>query len=165
LDYKFNEGKISSEIAKQAESVVPETITVDYDGGQELYARITSLGEEQLRVNILGESIKSAKKIYETNQEHEKEKAIWRRVFIALTSCMLLASLVFGGILIWMDRISDFQLGVLGGSVLAELFSVLFFMIKYVHTDLYLKTFKTVTKSLLDYLIQDKGKKDDKSEK
>jgi len=37
-------------------------------------------------------------------------------------------------------------------------------MIKYVHNDLYLETFKTVTQKLLDYLIQDKGGKGNNEE-
>jgi len=37
-------------------------------------------------------------------------------------------------------------------------------LIKYVHNDLYLETFKTVTQKLLDYLIQDKGGKEKNDE-
>jgi len=161
---KIDLGKIASEIKEQAESaVMPETITVDHDGGQELYVRMPSFSEEKLRIVILIESIEAARKIYVTNQEHEREKAIWRRFFIGLLSVLLLASLVYGGVLICRGEITDFQLSILAGSILAEIFSILFFMVKYVHTDLYLKTFKTVTSKLLDYLVQDKGGKGGKN--
>ena len=159
MNYNIDEdvkAKIDSEVEKQAKSDAPEINVVNYDNDHG-----SLLSEEKLRVNILNESIESAKKIYETNQKHEKEKAIWRRFFICLLSGLLLASLIFGGILIYNERISDFQLSILAGSILAEIFSMLFFMIKYVHTDLYLETFKTVTQNLLDYLIQDKGGKGD----
>ena len=113
--------------------------------------------EAQLRADILVAAIDNAKKIYEVNQRHEEKKSKWRAFFIIAISIILFASLIFIGISLWKGKLSDVAISACFVNVFVNVFAILFFMIKYVHNDLYLETFKTTTQKLLDYLIQDKN--------
>ena len=144
MDYKIDTDKITAQVEKQIEEFVSKR----------------EKSEKDLRKDILNSALKTANTINEFNMQLETKKHTWRKFFI-IFFCILL-SVSFGTIVILLifGKISDLQLSVLTSSILAEIFAILFFMVKYVHNDLYLETFKTVTQKLLDYLIQDKDNND-----
>ena len=146
MDYNIREDKITEKVEEQAGRYIP----------------VEARSEKELRIEILSHALNTANKIIGFNEKHEKQKHFWRKFFIISFCSLLLVSFMSMVVLLSMEKISDLQLGVLTGSVLAEIFAIIFFMIKYVHSDLYLDTFKTVTQNLLEYLIKDKEPRDDK---
>ena len=144
MDYNVKEDKIAEQVEKQSDSYISENDRI----------------EQELRIKILTHALETANKIINFNERHEKQKYFWRKFFIGFLCILLVCSLIFTGVFLYKEKLSDFQLSILAGSILAEIFAMIFFMIKYAHNDLYLDTFKTVTQNLLDYLIQDKDKKD-----
>jgi hypothetical protein len=120
------------------------------------------LSEDALRVQILLAAIESSNNIYKLNQYNENSKRKWRKFFIVFCCVILVFSLIFVFKMIYLSAIkqvtlSTEALAAMFTYIIANLFSILFFMIKYVHNDKYLETFKIVTHKLLDYLIADKN--------
>jgi len=142
-----------------------EIINDQIQGQAELFVPEIKESEQEVRVKILNKVSDFALEIMEINKAHEERKSAWRNFFILFLCSLLLLSITTAVILIVTEKISDYQLGVLVGIVIAELLSILVLMIKYVNNDLYLKTFKTVTEGLLDYLMQEKSKKDNDGDK
>lgn len=147
MTYDTNDNNINDHVSEQLNTFVQKT-------------EIIQKNETELRIDILNSALNTANKIIAFNIEHENKKHHWRKVFMIFFCSLLAASFAVISTLLFMEKISDVQLTVLASSILAEIFAIVFFMVKYVHNDMYLKTFKTVTQKLLDYLIEDKGKKD-----
>jgi len=145
LDYNIKKDKITEQVEEQSDSFVSEN----------------EKNEQKIRIEILTHALNTANRIINFNEEHEKKKSFWRGFFIIFLCIILVSSLALAGIFLYIEKLSDFQLSILSGSILAEIFAMIFFMVKYVHNDLYLDTFTTVTQKLLDYLIQDKSPKED----
>jgi len=144
LDYKYDTDKIAEQVEKQIDNFVSKDERTEKD----------------LRKDILNSALKTANTINEFNMQLETKKHFWRKFFMIFFCSMLFVSFVAIVGLLICGKITDLQLGVLTSSMLAEIFAIVFFMVKYVHNDLYLETFKTVTQKLLDYLIQDKDNND-----
>ena len=144
MDYNIQVDKITEQVEEQSIKYIPKS----------------EKGEQELRIEILSHALKTANRIIDFNERHERQKHFWRKFFIISFCFLLLISFGIVVILLCLEKLSDLQLSVLIGNVIVEIFAIIFFMIKYVHNDLYLDTFKTVTQNLLDYLIRDKGEKE-----
>jgi hypothetical protein len=148
LDYKYQSKKIEEQIEEQSEKYIPKA----------------EKSEQEMRVDILAHALNTANRMIDFNEKHEVQKSKWRTIFIALFCVLLIVSFGVTVLLLFLGKLSDLQLSVLVVNLIIEVLAIIFFMIRYVHNDLYLDTFKTVTQKLLDYLIQDKGGNQEKND-
>ncbi|WP_369282174.1 hypothetical protein [Oscillibacter sp. GMB15532] len=120
--------------------------------------------ESDLRVKILLSALESSNSIYKLSLDNENTKKDWRKRFIIFSWTTLSLSLVAVFALVFLDsfkviQVSPAALVSIFTYIIANLFTALFYMIRYVHNDQYLETFKVVTHKLLDYLLADKNGK------
>lgn len=126
--------------------------------------------EEEVRLEILISSTENAASIYSAMLKEEESKGRWRTRFILFFSLMLVVATVFTGVLVYAIAVGKATvptelLIAIFTYIFANIFSILFFMVKYVSNNQHLETFNTVTKKLLDYLIQDKTTTENNKEK
>ncbi len=118
--------------------------------------------EAKIRVEILDSTLDSANAIYKLVDKEEKSKAKWRTFFILSFSIMLFLSLIFISTMTVLDSIGmvvlsyELVIGVFV-NIFADIFSILYFMLKYINNSQYLESFRTTSHKLLDYLVQDKA--------
>ena len=118
--------------------------------------------ENSIRMAILQSSLDNANDVYKQIIAEEKTKNIWRKFFILFFSILLAIALAFIGILTTLDSLGIVALStelVVGifAYIFADIFSIIYFMLKYINDPQYLKSFEATTHKLLDYLIQDKA--------
>jgi hypothetical protein len=116
---------------------------------------------DELHRDIIIKSSETANSISESIIKNEKSKNFWRVFFIIFFSVLLIFTLVVIFTLIYLDAngiiiISDAVIISLLTYVIANIFSILYFMVKYVNNSEYLKLFKNVTQKMLEYIIQHK---------
>lgn len=126
--------------------------------------------EEEVRLEILISSTENAASIYSAMLKEEESKGRWRTRFILFFSIMLVVATAFTGVLVYAIAVGKATvptelLIAIFTYIFANIFSILFFMVKYVSNNQHLETFNTVTKKLLDYLIQDKTTTENSKEK
>jgi len=120
-----------------------------------------SLNQDELKLKILKDSLKIATEIYEFSQQEEKRKAKWREVFFKLLSILICITVAVVIALPFLEargvvNVPNVLLIGLFASIIAEIFALLGFMIRYINDSQYLESFKTITHKLLDYLVADK---------
>lgn len=117
---------------------------------------------EDVSLKILRSASNNANQIYECVISEEKSKIKWRKFFILFFSALLVLSLAAISYLIWGSAlsilvISDELIIALLVYVIANILSILYFMVRYINNNQYLEMFKIVTHKMLDYIIQDKA--------
>lgn len=90
--------------------------------------------------------------------EEEERKTIWRKYFIIFLSSLLVISVGFIGFIIVSTsvEVSDELIIALLVYIVANIFSLLYFMVKYITDNKYIDMYKTTYHKILDFLIQDK---------
>lgn len=121
--------------------------------------------KNDIQLSILENCASSRNDIYERMQKEEDDKSKQRLKFIKFFKNLLVISLIFIGTLISLDGFGIIELATemviaLFAYVIANIFSILFIMLKYVTKNNYLETFKVVTHKLLDYIVMDKESRD-----
>jgi len=154
---KINE--IDSETLKHGETILNKILSKHRDVPDNATSRDT---EESLRIEILKSSLERSIEIHKAIGETEKSKATQRTFFIGFFSKSLTYSLIFMALLIFLDSVcKSVSLSVeiviaAFTTIIANIFAVLFFMVKYTNDSAYLKAFRTISHKLLDYLVNDK---------
>lgn len=126
------------------------------------------LTDEELRRNILKTTLDRANSIYIDISNKEQSKNKWRTFFIVLCCSLLVISLILVFVLIFLSGqrmlyVEKEIIIALLTYIVANFFTILIFMIKYVHSSQYLETFRTVTYKLLDYVLADKNGRQESS--
>ena len=120
--------------------------------------------EEEIRLDILETSSNNANNIYSAITKEEEDKRAHRHKFINFFKTLLIWSLVVILILIILSSCGILHIPLqvfvcLFVYIIANIFSILYIMVKYINNNQYLELFKTVTSTMLTYLIEDKQSK------
>lgn len=118
--------------------------------------------DAEIRRRILQATLSSANSIYAEVARKEKSKNKWRAFFIVFCCLLLTLTLFFVGFIIIVNGMGKLSVEkeiiiALLTYIVANFFTILIFMVKYVHSSQYLETFRTVTHKLLDYVLADKN--------
>ena len=118
--------------------------------------------EADLRIEILQFALDNANSIYKLSSKEESSKAKWRTFFILFFSGLLFITVTCTLVLLVVDAMGLVSVStalVIGifTSIVAEIFSILHFTLKYINNTQYLESFSTISHKLLDYLVQDKA--------
>jgi hypothetical protein len=106
---------------------------------------------------ILSESLNRASQVFELMNDDEKDKARWRKALITFSLISLGAAIVFSLVVIVLDACAVIELSdtvTIGffTYIIVNLFSLTYFMAKYITDNKYLETFRAITDPLLNYL-------------
>jgi hypothetical protein len=117
--------------------------------------------ESEIKLDILESSSNHANKIYEFITQEEDEKKRRRGEFIKFFKHLLVISLLVILALIILDAANFIHIAkeifiCTFLYVIANIFTILFIMTKYINNSQYLDMFKAVTNTMLNYLIEDK---------
>lgn len=113
---------------------------------------------ERTKLNMLVSAADCANKVADKILCEEAAKDQWREFFIIFLSVLLGISLLFIGYLILHKElgVSESLIISLLIYVVANVFSLLFFMVKYITSNKYMYMFKITYHKILDFIIQDK---------
>jgi len=118
--------------------------------------------ERAIRLKMLITASDNANTIFTLVTDEEKLKIKWRKFFIVFFSILLVISILFVWVLIILNSknilyVSTQILMGLFVYIIANIFSILYFMLKYINNNQYLEMFKTVTHKMLDFLSENKN--------
>lgn len=120
--------------------------------------------KEDIKLEILTSCANNSYLIYDKIKEEEDDKKINRKCFIYLFISLLFITLGLTFILIILKAIKIFDISdtiIIGllTYIIANIFTILIIIVRYVHDSKYLEMFNTVTQSMLNFLVEDKDKK------